>query len=175
MGYKFLIVSFLFLSSTLQIKAQSDYSNLEFVENKGQWDTSQHFRAQFPTGTFYIQKHGFRVLMHNPEELQAIEEQRHGHELASSTETTTKTSSAKKPLIQRGNGAPNILHSHIYQVSFLNDNEQAEFIPDKPLPTYNNYFIGNDRTKWASGCKVYQGITYKSRSRQDRDEIRRVG
>jgi gliding motility-associated-like protein len=162
LGYKFLIVSVLFLSSTLQIKAQSDYSNLEFVENKGQWDSSQHFRAQFPTGTFYIQKHGFRVLMHNPDELQAIEEQRHGHALSSSTETTTKSSSAKKPLIQRGNGAPNILHSHIYQVSFLNDNEQAEFIPDKPLPTYNNYFIGNDRTKWASGCKVYQGITYKN-------------
>ena len=34
-------------------------------------------------------------------------------------------------------------------------------IPDKPIPTYNNYFIGNNPSKWAADCKIYQGITIK--------------
>ena len=53
------------------------------------------------------------------------------------------------------------IHSHAYKVEFLNGNKIAEVIPDKPLPGYNNYFIGNDPSKWASDCKVYQGITVK--------------
>jgi gliding motility-associated-like protein len=38
----------------------------------------------------------------------------------------------------------------------------VEIIPDKPLPSYNNYFIGNDPSKWASNCRIYQGITYRN-------------
>ena len=41
-------------------------------------------------------------------------------------------------------------------------NESTEIIPDKPLDTYNNYFIGNDSTKWARNCRIYQGVTYKN-------------
>ncbi len=55
-----------------------------------------------------------------------------------------------------------LLHSHIYQVEFLNSSEQVEITGDKPLDTYNNYFIGNDSTKWRSHCKVYQAIVYKN-------------
>ena len=35
-------------------------------------------------------------------------------------------------------------------------------MPDKILPGYNNYFIGNDPAKWASDCRVFQGVTYKN-------------
>ncbi len=35
-------------------------------------------------------------------------------------------------------------------------------MPDKVLPTYNNYFTGNDAAKWASDCKVYEAVTYKN-------------
>ncbi len=41
-------------------------------------------------------------------------------------------------------------------------NEAAEVIPDKPLDTYNNYLIGNDSTKWAKHCRIFQGVTYKN-------------
>ncbi len=34
--------------------------------------------------------------------------------------------------------------------------------PDKALPTYNNYFLGNDKSKWKGDCKIYQAVTYKN-------------
>ena len=37
-----------------------------------------------------------------------------------------------------------------------------QIIPDKIIPTYNNYFIGNDPSKWASECHIYQAITLKN-------------
>src|SRR6185312_10253695 len=32
----------------------------------------------------------------------------------------------------------------------------------KEVPSVNNYFIGNDPSKWASDCKIYLGVTYKN-------------
>ena len=54
------------------------------------------------------------------------------------------------------------MHSHFYQVEFLNSSEQVEIQGDKALDTYNNYFIGNDPSKWKSNCKIYQAVIYKN-------------
>ena len=54
------------------------------------------------------------------------------------------------------------MHSHIYRVSFQNANENTELIPEKPIETYNNYFIGSDSSKWASNCRIFQAMTYKN-------------
>ena len=53
-------------------------------------------------------------------------------------------------LLELAKNAAFTIHSHAYKVEFLNGNKIAEVIPDKPLPGYNNYFIGNDPSKWAS-------------------------
>ena len=52
------------------------------------------------------------------------------------------------------------MRAHAYRVSFIGANEGVTIVPDKALPGYNNYFIGNDPSKWAGNCKVYQGVTY---------------
>ncbi len=57
-------------------------------------------------------------------------------------------------------GTPTKVHSHAYTVKFLNA-QNPQIIPDKPIPSVNNYFIGNDKSKWASNCRIFQGITYK--------------
>lgn len=54
-----------------------------------------------------------------------------------------------------------MIRSHAYRVTFAGANESAMVIPDKSLPNYNNYFIGNDPSQWTTGCKIYQGVTYK--------------
>ena len=126
------------------LKAQ--YSNIEFIENKGQWDNHIKFLGQVSSGAFYVQKDGFMVLQHNPADWLKVTELMHKHGAGSGLQ-------AKQATV--------ILHSHAYKVEFLNGNENSEIIADKPLPGYNNYFIGNDPTKWAADCKVYQGITVK--------------
>lgn len=54
-----------------------------------------------------------------------------------------------------------VLHSHLYEINFLDAAANAEVVPDKPLAMHTNYFIGSDSSKWATGCRVYNGVTYK--------------
>ncbi len=54
------------------------------------------------------------------------------------------------------------MHSHVYQVEFVNSSEQVEIQGDKGLDTYNNFFIGNDPSRWKSNCKIYQAVIYKN-------------
>ena len=136
-----LLIFFLFPLTAL--KAQ--YSNIEFVENKGQWDSKIKFAGKVNAGAFYVQQKGFQVLQHNVEDWKKITETVHDHHGGKSDIS-----------------APLRLRSHAYQVQFVNGNENPQIIPDKSLPGYNNYFVGDDPSKWASECKIYQGITMKN-------------
>ena len=134
----------LFLLPSSALRAQ--YNNIEFIENKGQWDSRIKFSGQVAAGLFYVEQNGFRVTQHDPNDWAKVAELVHAHD------------GKNFELLQHGNVT---IHSHAYKVEFLNGNKNAEIIPDKPLPGYNNYFIGNDPSKWASDCRVYQGITVK--------------
>jgi len=56
----------------------------------------------------------------------------------------------------------NTIKGHVYEVKLLNANPNPSPIAEKALKAYNNYFIGDDKSKWASGCKIYQAVTYKN-------------
>ncbi len=51
---------------------------LEFVENKGQWDSSVRFKARMSAGNIYMQHKGFTVLMEDTTDLFRIGELLHG-------------------------------------------------------------------------------------------------
>ena len=69
--------------SFFQLSAQSGgYSNLEFVENKGQWDTLVKFRAEMTAGSLFMQHKGFTVVMHDTNDLRRIRTLLHGHAVA---------------------------------------------------------------------------------------------
>jgi len=137
--YRYITLFLLILSTAA--KAQ----NIEFIENKGQWDSRVKFRSEVPSGSFFIRNGGFTVLQHNAQDLETILEYAHGHK---------KMPESSKAAV--------VLRSHAYTVDFSNASDKIEVIPDKPLEYYTNYFIGNDPLKWASECKVYQGITVKN-------------
>jgi len=68
-----------FTLTALELSAQSgSYSYLEFVENKGQWDSSVRFEAKMPAGTIYMQRKGFTILMEDTADLFRIGELLHG-------------------------------------------------------------------------------------------------
>ncbi len=183
--------------ATLNAVAQQG-SNIEFVENKGQWDKKVLFRGEIPVGAFFLEKGGFSVMLKNPDDLTRMTNLHHGLAGAArnatgsaptgsgstaATAATTKSASSVtgKDLPapgESGNGIngsgngnggnPNadnrdiMIRSHAYRVSFVGAGEGAVVIPDKPLPGYNNYFIGNDPSAWANHCQVYQGVTYRN-------------
>ncbi len=130
------------LLATITVFGQN-YSTIEFIENKGQWDKKVQFTGAVPGGAFFIHQAGFTVLQHNPQDWQQVQESIHGHEEG-------KENARKKAIT---------LRSHAYNVQFIGGAANPKIVADKPLATQTNYFIGNDPSKWASNCKTYQGIT----------------
>ncbi len=140
---KFFKFSFLSLIVILFATGQG-FSQTEFIENKGQWDKQVKFMSNAGNGAFFLQNKGFTVLQHNPADMERLIHKNHIRNTAASALEKT------------------VLHSHAYTVQFVGANENPEIIPDKALPSVNNYFIGNDKSKWAGDCKIYGGLTYKN-------------
>lgn len=146
-----LICLLFFLGGSSPLMAQ-----LQFIENKGQWDNKVNFKADIQTGAFFIEPKGFTVLLHNQEDMEKLENLTHNMPAAGTSPNTiaAKTTSLPSRSFK--------LRSHAYNVSFVNALKGAVIMPDKALPTYNNYFLGNDKTKWKGECKIYQGVTYRN-------------
>lgn len=140
------IPSLILLLTGLSVFSQN-YGSVEFIENKGQWDSRVRFMAKAPAGGIYLHADGFTIVQHHPGDWEAYAEMMHGHQ------------EAKKAVL----GEQKVtLRSHAYNVEFLNASPNPQIIPDKPLYTVNNYFIGNDPSKWAENCGLFQGITVKN-------------
>ncbi len=120
---------------------------MEFVQNKGQWNDKINYKTDFSTGAFFLENRGFTVLLNKAADVVERSEYFHGHTKKSPKENTNEV---------------HIFHSHAYTVSFLGGAFTPQSVPDKPLKTYNNYFIGNEEKKWAVDCKIYTAVTYKN-------------
>lgn len=136
---QYAVFTFFLFIPALFLNAQQ-YANIEFIENKGQWDSRVRFRGDVDAGSVFIRSGGFTILQHNPAELARVE--------ASFHEQTTQ--------------GPLVVHSHAWNVDFVGAQPTMRIIPDKAIQTYNNYFVGNDPSKWASQCKIYQAITLEN-------------
>lgn len=142
--------------------AQTGPSGFEFIENKGQWESAVKFKGDIPAGAFFLQQNGFTVLQHNQEDLARLNARSHRHEAQSNKEGQTSREIDQVGGVRTLPGEELILRSHAYRVSFAGASETASIIPDKVQPHYNNYFVGNDPTKWASQAKVFGAVTYKN-------------
>ncbi len=125
------------------------FSQISFVENKGQWDERVLFKTNTGNSTFFLAKDGYTILMNNPEDYQKLVDYNHGHSSRLEKDTNSQP-------------APVIMRSHAYRVKFLGGNFNSKPVMEKQLPGVENYFIGNDPSKWGSSCKLYQAITYKN-------------
>ncbi|MEO6612384.1 MAG: PKD domain-containing protein [Chitinophagaceae bacterium] len=145
MALKHFIILTVLIIPTLVVRAQS-YNNIEFIENKGQWDSRVKYLGKVSNGDFYIREGGFTVVQHNPVDFANVARFLHGQTMDGRLVTVNDKI---------------VLHSHAYHVDFLGASPDIKEVPDKIISTYNNYFVGNDPSKWGSGCKIYQAITLK--------------
>ena len=140
------LITTIVLTATCSVATAQDFSNIEFVENKGQWDSRVKFKGEINAGAVFIRSSGFTILQHNPHDYAALQSELHGH---------------KHPvhLIRA--------EDKVYSFACLGCRFRRGFslyavVPDKIISSYNNYFIGNDPSKWAGGCRIYQAITLKN-------------
>lgn len=149
-----LFLQFIFLSIIIHASEKLQAQTLEFVENKGQWDSRVKFMGDMGGSVFYLQQQGYKVVLHNKEDLEAVSAAYSGHSHGKDGKVIAKNSS--EPV------APVTLHSFAYEVSFEESSQNAVVVPEKIISTVNNYFYGSDAKKWAGGCKLYQAVVYKN-------------
>lgn len=153
-------------------------SPLEFVENKGQWNTDFRYRASLGGASIYLRNNSFRISLLHPEDMERLERSRHGTVKDSSGYTyypdgvpkdkqdntaNNRISPPVKPIPGGGNpAAPGRVRGHSYDIQFLNAAASPEIIPSKATQDNINYIIGKDPSKWKSGIGAYTNILYKN-------------
>ena|SRR5688572_2245857 len=130
---KYLIYTIAFLATATAASAQ-DYGNIEFIENKGQWDDRVRYKGDVDAGAVFIRSTGFTILQHNREDYAAIQSYMHHHD---------KEALAS---VRKANGSI-VVRSHAFNVDFIGSSPSMRVMANKPISTYNNYYIGNDPSK----------------------------
>ncbi|MEO6637161.1 MAG: SBBP repeat-containing protein, partial [Ginsengibacter sp.] len=139
------VCTYIFFTALTFLWACPLFSQVEFIENKGQWNSEVKFMSLAGSGSFYLQQNGFTIAQNNPKDLENSKMQHHHESLAIANVKIT----------------PVKVRAHAYSVKFLNS-RVPQIIPDKAIPTINNYLIGDDKSKWATDCRIFKGVTYKN-------------
>ena len=108
-----------------------------FVENKGQWDYHIAYRADLPYGRVWLERDRFTYVFHSPEQLAALH---------------------PRPNFEQ----PYTLNFHAVAMRFAGSNPTPNISRFHEAPGYSNFFIGNDRSKWASRVKSFAEVLYEN-------------
>lgn len=111
-------------------------SQYQFIENKGQWPEQVNFRADIPGGFIWLEKNKFNYQFRKIPYA-------HGTDI-------TKLQKIDLTVKQ-----------HVIFAEFLDSKSEFEVISNHKSTDYHNYFLGNDKNRWASYCYSYSEITYK--------------
>jgi len=112
----------------------------KFIENKNQWPEQVRYRSDIQTGYLYLENDGFLFNLYDGKEFNRYVQAHYDKSLPRNFDKLTW---------------------HSYKVNFRNCNKEALAQGSLETPEYYNYFLGNDKSKWASHAKGYHRIEYK--------------
>lgn len=111
--------------------------SIRYTENKGQWHSNIRYKAKLRSGYLYLEESRLKYFLFHPKQLSDL----HGKLMYPTDDK---------------------LNAHVYQISFPNANPKPEITTEQPFTDYENYFIGQDRSKWKSHVKGFQKIKYNN-------------
>lgn len=126
-----LIINFLFLLNT-QITAQ----NLNYIQNKGQWNNKAQFMTNITGGRVFVKN---TSLLFDYYDYEQLEEIHHKHD--------------------EENHKNDLINCHAYEVTF-NNASLVSYIGEGKQDFNYNYFIG-DKSNWASNVNLYKTVNGK--------------
>ena len=145
---KFLIFLAFFLISFIVVsheKDSLDAKQLRFFENKGQWDKSIRYKADLNEGYLQCLPNSLCYVFRDQSKLNdllSFKLRAHGKDI--------------KP-----DSLDFIINYHAYRTNFLNSNKDVIVKGYEAAADYSNYFIGNDRSRWASKVLNYSRVKYE--------------
>jgi hypothetical protein len=113
-----------------------------FIENKSQWPGDVHYLAHTPGGKMVLGPGSFKYYFLDHARLEEFHHHSHTPDGASETD--------------------DLVRGHAVFVSFPGADAAVVPHPVGRSEEYYNYFLGADRTRWASGAYAYQGAIYES-------------
>ena len=115
-----------------------DNDALQFVENQGQFEKEVLFRVQLNTGYVFLERNAITFKVFNEMEYRKAHQHLH------------KDTLVKNPII----------HGHVFKYKFYNCQNNIGVNGQKPFKEKFNYFLGNDKSKWASNVSVFSEVIY---------------
>ncbi len=121
--------------------------HIQFIENKNQWNNNVLYKADIISGSIFLEDNCFTYCFydhndvhkcHHPSDIE--EEHNHAH----------------------NDGNKKNMHFHAFKMHFNNSNINPRIYGNNEYPHYYNYFIGQDKSKWASKVKCYKGVNYNN-------------
>ncbi|MFN3917427.1 MAG: gliding motility-associated C-terminal domain-containing protein [Flavobacteriales bacterium] len=107
-----------------------------FTQNKGQWERQIKYKTLLADGVMYFEENAITYDFMDKSYLKVVH--------------------AKKNI-----APPDFVRHHALKMSFVGASTPI-ITPEKPSPFYYNYFIGNNKTNWASRVYSFQKISYKN-------------
>lgn len=114
--------------------------SISFLQNKGQWHNNALYKAELKGGYLYLEQNRLTFNLYDTKKVEALS---HNH-----NPTTTPFS--------------NTLNWHAYSVDFVGGNLAATIVKKDSTLAYFNYFLGNDKSKWATDVRGFKHITYQN-------------
>ncbi len=113
--------------------------NVEFIENKGQWDESVLFKAPIHGGAVFAEKDCFTFVVLEPNQLKEFYAAKFNQNLS----------------------VDGRIDAVAYKMHFLNANAHTHVIGQEKMLPYNNYFIGRDSRHWATHVAKFHSVLYQ--------------
>lgn len=127
-----------FLLMTLFSSTLFANDGILFKENKGQWASPVSFRMDMSSSTLFVEETGFTFVVYDNYFIHGLHEKTH----------------------QGIDINDELIPFHAYKVHFNNANA-TKFETIDPASHYENYFLGNDPSKWASSVLSYKEVLMK--------------
>ncbi|MES2619834.1 MAG: hypothetical protein V4615_03205, partial [Bacteroidota bacterium] len=140
------VTSLLLLFFLFNVQANSGCSScgeLTFKENKGQWDSNILFKTEIKNGAVFFEKNEITFNLFDTRDIIRIKGDH--HKLENYTPTIDYT-----------------LNLHAFKMKFENANTLSSSSGNEANKEYFNYFIGNDKRKWASKVKAFNQLDYQN-------------
>jgi gliding motility-associated-like protein len=124
--------------------SQQHSGNLEFIENKNQWEKNILYKADIASGAVFLEKNCFTFVFKDIAAIDKLHEFKH----------------TPREKCEQLTPADYIIKYHAYKIKFLNALPEVKISANAPFEGYYNYYTGNDKNKWASKVKSYNKVEY---------------
>lgn len=138
----YLLVFLVFFSLFLPAQEVDHHhsSQYNFLENKGQWPDHVHYSADVDAGKIWLEKGRIVYQFSDYSEI---------HETHANINSKFKGTT------------PEVKQKLVF-ADFVNSNKDAATSHQNPTSEYYNYFLGNDKSKWATDVHGYNIVKYSN-------------